>query len=178
MPKLFGGCVHQVDDIEVPWLSTYVEAGDRYRQIETARACASRIEEQDAAVFRAGRLVRMSAHDDMESRGDGVKIERVNVVENKNRCGLRLDDLGFRQCQRPRFRIHISSHGKNRRESLQRSEYFRIAHVAGMNDQVRTFECTQGLGAQQSMRVRDQANRFGISPFCHSGIMQGDFRFV
>ena len=78
-------------------------------------------------MFRAGRLVRMSAHDDVESRGDGIKIERVNVVEDVNCCGICLDDFGFGQGQRPRVRIHISPYGKNRGESFQRFENFRIA---------------------------------------------------
>jgi len=99
-------------------------------------------------VFRAGRLVRMSAHDDMESRGDRIKIERVNIVEDVNRCGIGLDDFGFGQGQRPRFRIDISAHGKNRGESFQRFEYFRIAYVACMNDQVGALEGAQGLRAQ------------------------------
>ena len=67
---------------------------------------------------------------------------------------------------------------KTGRESFQPFENFRIAHVARMNDQVRAFEGAQGLRAQQSMRVRDQANCFGISRSCHSNIMQGDFPFV
>jgi len=98
-------------------------------------------------VFRAGRFVRMPAHDDMESCGDGIKIERVNVVKDINCCGIRLDDFGFGQGQRPRVRIDIAPHGKNRGESFQRFEDFRIAHVARMNDQVRTFEGAQSLGA-------------------------------
>ena len=125
-----------------------MEKRDRYRQIESPRPCASRIEEQNAAVFRAGWLVRMSAHDDMEPCGDGIKIERVNVVEDVNRCGIRLDDFGFGQRQRPWVRIHISPHGKNRGESFQILENFRIAHVTRMNDQVRAFEGAQGLRAQ------------------------------
>jgi len=109
-------------------------------------------------MFRAGGLVRMSAHNDMKSRGYGIEIERVNVVENVNRCEIRLDDFGFGQGLRPRFCIHVSAHGKNRGQSFQRFENFRIAHVARMNDQVRAFERAQGLRAQQSMRIRDEAD--------------------
>jgi len=113
-----------------------MEEGDRHRQIESPRSRASRVEEQDAAVFRAGRLVRMSAYDDMKSRGGGIEIERMNVVQYVNRCGIRLDDLGFGKSQRPRLHIHVSPHGKNRRQSFQRFEDFRIPHVARMDDQV------------------------------------------
>lgn len=155
-----------------------MEKGDRHRQIETARACASRIEEQDAAMFRAGRLVRMSAHDDVKTCGNGIKIERVCVVKDVDSCGICHDDFGFGQGQRPRLRIHISPHGKNRSQIFQRFENFRIAHVARVDDQVRAFQGAQGLRAQQTVRVRNQANRLGISTFRHSGIMQGDFLFV
>lgn len=117
-----------------------MEKRDRHRQIEPPRACASRIEEQDAAVFRAGRLVRMPAYDDLESRDDGIKIDRVNVVKDVNRRGICLDDFGFRKSQRPRFRIDISPHGKNGGESFQRFENLWIAHIARMNDQVRAFK--------------------------------------
>ena len=99
-------------------------------------------------MFGAGRLVRMPAHDDMESRGDGIEVERVNIVEDVNRCGIRFDDFGLGKSQRPRFCIDISPHGKNRGERLQRFEYFRIAYVTCVNDQVRTLEREQRLLAQ------------------------------
>lgn len=125
-----------------------MEKRNRHRQIEPSRPRASRIEKQDAAVFRPGRFVRMSAYDDMESRGDWIKIERVNVVKDVNRCAIRLDDFGFGQGQRPRVRIDISPHGKNGGESFQRFENFRISHITRMNDQVRAFEGAQSLRAQ------------------------------
>ena len=130
-----------------------LETRDRHRQIKTPRACASWIEEQDAVEFRPGRFVRMPAHDDVESRADGIEIELVNVVKNVNRCGICLDNFGFGQGLRPRFRIDISSHGKNRGKSFQRFENFRIANVARMDDQIRAFERAQSLRAQQTMRV-------------------------
>lgn len=107
---------------------------DCHRQIETPRSRASGIEEQDAAVLRARRLVRMPAYDDVESRGDGIKIERVNVVEDVNRGAIRLDNFVFGKSLRPRFGIHISPHGKNRGKSFQSLENFRIAHVSRMNN--------------------------------------------
>ena len=76
----------------------------------------------------------MSAHDDVESRGDGIKIERVNVVEDVNRGGIGLDDFGFGKSQGPRLGIHISPHGKNRGQSFQGLENLRIAHVSRMNN--------------------------------------------
>ncbi len=85
-------------------------------------------------MFRAGRLVRMSADDDVESRRDGIKIEGVNVVENVNCCGVCFDDFGFGQSQRPWLRIYISPHSKNWPESLQHFKNFRIAHIARMNN--------------------------------------------
>ena len=155
-----------------------MEERDGHRQIETPRSGASRIDEQDAAVLRAGRLVRMPAYDDLESRGDGIKIERVNVVKDVYRCEIRLDDFGFGKIQGPRLGIHISPHGKNRGESFQRFQNFRIAHVACMNDQVRALEGAKGLRAQQSMRVRDQANRSGIQSFRHGSTILADNQFV
>jgi len=126
---------------------------DRHRQIETPRTGAPRIYEKDAAFFRTGRHMRMSAHDDVETRGGGIEIERVNVVQDVHRKRIRLDDFGFGKRLRPRVRIDISAHGKNGSDGFQCLENFGIAHVARMNDQVRAFERTQSLRAQQSMRV-------------------------
>src|SRR4029077_4704889 len=112
-------------------------------------------------MFRARRLVRMPAYDVVESRGGGIKIERVNVVENVNRGGIGLNDFGFGKSHGPRLGIHISSHGKNRGQSFQGLENLRIAHVTRVNDQVGALEGAQGLRAQESMRVRDQAYRLG-----------------
>src|SRR5580700_5872412 len=116
----------------------------------------------------------MSAYDDVKSRRDGIKVERLNVVEHVNRGWNRLDDFGFGKSQGPRFGIHVSPHGKNRGESFQRFQNFRIAHVACMNDQVRALEGAKGLRAQQSMRVRDQANRSRIQSFRHGSTILAD----
>ncbi len=145
--------VHQVDKVHAPGLLAHIEARDRHRQIEPPRACASGIEKQDSVSFRSGRLVRMAAHNDLEARSGGIKTERVNVVKDVDRCAIHLDDFGFRKRLRPRLRIHISPHGKNRGESFQRFENFRIAYVARVNDQVRAFQGAQGLRTQQSVRV-------------------------
>jgi hypothetical protein len=90
----------------------------------------------------------MAAHNDLEARCGGIKIERVNVVKDINRCAIHLDDFGFGNRRRPLLRIDISSHGKNRGESFQRFENFRIAYVARMNDQVRAFQGEQSLWPQ------------------------------
>ena len=139
-PCLFGRRIQQVDKCDAPGLLTYIEPRDCDRQIKTARACASRIEEQDAALLRAGRLVRMPAHDNMKSRGGRIQIERLNVVENVNCGGICFDHFGFRKSEGPGLRVHISPHGKNRGQSFQRFENFRIAYITRMNDQVRAFE--------------------------------------
>jgi hypothetical protein len=95
----------------------------------------------------------MPAYDDLESHGGGIKIERVNVVKDVYRGAIHLDDFCLGQSERPRFRIDISPHGENRRESFQRFEDLRSSYIARMNDQFRAFQRAQGLGAQQPMRV-------------------------
>ncbi len=52
-----------------------IQARERDRQFEAARAGTARIEIQDAVTFRARRLVRMTAHHDVEARGGGVQIK-------------------------------------------------------------------------------------------------------
>ena len=81
-------------------------------------------------MFRPRGLVRMPADDDLKSRGGGIEIERVNIVQNVNRRGFRFEDFGFGQGQRPRLRIDVSPYGKNGRECFQPFQNSRIAHVA------------------------------------------------
>ena len=130
-----------------------MEERDSHRQIESPRSGASWIQEKNAAAFRACRLVRMPAYHNLKSGGCRVKIERLNVVKNVNRSGMRLDDFGFGKSERPRFGIHVSPNGKNGGQIFQGFENFRIAHVTCMNDKVRAFEGVERLRAQQSMRV-------------------------
>jgi len=101
------------DEFAVPQIE--VQEGDGHRQVETPGSRASRIEVQDAVAFRAGRLVRMAAHDNMKSGSQGINIERVNIVQDVDGRGRQLDGFGFGQALRPPLGVHISAHRKNRR---------------------------------------------------------------
>ena len=102
-----------------------MEERDSHRQIESPRSGASRIQEKDAAAFRACRLVRMPAYHNLKSGGCRVKIERLNIVKNVNRSGMRLYDFGFGKSERPRLGIHVSPNGKNR------ARFFKVSRISG-----------------------------------------------
>ncbi len=60
----------------------------------------------------------MSADDEMESRGGGIQIKGVDVVQDVECCEISFDDFCFGQGPRPRVGINISAHGKNRGHSF------------------------------------------------------------
>ena len=124
-----------------------------HRQIEAARAGASRIHVQHSAFFGLARLVRMPAHDHLKSGRNRIEIEGMNVMQDVNRCAVNFNCLGFRQGSGPRLGIHISSHRKYRRDVFQRCKNFGITDIACVNDQLRTFQRAERLRAQQSVGV-------------------------
>jgi uncharacterized protein len=54
--------------------------------------------------------------------------------------------------------VDISPHRVHRRDASQAAEHGGSANVAGVQDQLDALECGDGLGAQQAVGIRDQAN--------------------
>jgi hypothetical protein len=121
--------------------------------MEPARPRAPRIDEEHASAFRAARLVRMPADDDVKSGCGWVQIEIVNVVKHVDVGRACFYDGCERQRGSPRFVVNVASDRNDRREKFERLEDFGLPDVPGMNNQVRAFQRSPGFVAQQAVCV-------------------------
>jgi hypothetical protein len=100
----------------------------------------------------------VSADDNVELGGGGVEVELLNVVQNVYQGRTSLDDCRSGQVGRPILFVNISSHCDDRGKRSQLVDDPRFANVAGMDDQIGSFECGQRLLAKEAVGVRDQPN--------------------
>lgn len=95
----------------------------------------------------------MPANDDVKSRRARIQVECLAIVEHVHVDTARFSHRCFRERFRPVRGVHISAHGYDRGNGGERFQDGGIAHVTGMNDQVRATERLQRLFAQQSMSI-------------------------
>jgi hypothetical protein len=78
--------------------------------------------------------MRVPAHDDVESGCARIEVERVDIVKHENGGDAGFDDFGFGQRGSPRFGIHVSPHGYDRRQGFERVDDFRLPYVSRVNN--------------------------------------------
>ena len=100
----------------------------------------------------------MTAYHDMKLGGFRVQVESLNIVQYVNVDASRFGYGGFRERLSPDRGIDVAANGyhwSNVREGFQ---YAWVAHVTGVNDQVRAAQSLQGFRAQQAVSVGDQSD--------------------
>lgn len=154
-------------DLERDAPQVYTRHGDR--QLKSAWARTSGIDVEDAIALELPGLMRVAADDDMKTSGDRIQVEGVQIMQDIEENLPSFRNGCFWEGAGPVGSIHISTHGDNGRKLSQSGENFRLAHIAGMENQLRTTQGLQRLRPQQSVSIRNQpdARAYGW----HGGIL-------
>jgi len=100
----------------------------------------------------------VSADDNVELCGSRIEVKLLNVVQNVYQGRASLDDCRSGQVGRPILFVNISSHCDDRGKCSQLVDDPRFANVAGVDDQIGSFECGQRLLSKEAVSVRDHPN--------------------
>src|SRR4030095_2581249 len=119
---------------------------------------ATRVDVQHTVPFAYFRSMRMSGDDGVNTGRGGLQGQGVEVVQyvDERLAGTQHFGLAKRRC--PNALVVVASHGRHRCNARQLLEDIGVADVAGVNDEVAAAHRVQGLGTQQSMRVRNQTD--------------------
>ena len=128
---------------------------NRDRQTESPGSGTARIYVQDSIAHAARRFVRMTAYHDMKLGGFRVQVEGLNIVQYVNVDACRFGYGCFRERFRPVGGIDVAANGYHWSNVRKGFQYAWVAHVTGMNDQVRAAHGLQGFRAQQAVGVGD-----------------------
>src|SRR5689334_3560399 len=133
------------------------------RQLEPPRPRASGIEVKHAVTRLLLGHVAVPINHRLESRSLRLEIELRKIVQHVNGNPADLDHFRLPQLASPCCLIHVAAnggHGSNRCKLIENS---RIAHIAAVNDLLRSAQCFEGFRPQQTMRIRDDADEDGSS---------------
>ena len=150
---------NQVDDLRVQPIARYPQVANRHRQFEAARAGAARVDVEHVLAGLDQGLVRVPADHGSASVGRGRSEEMANLVQHQDLVLASSDDLAFRNGFRPCLGVIVAAHGERGRDRAQPVDHIGRADVAGVDDQLRPLQRRECLWAEQSMRVRDQADQ-------------------
>ena len=137
-----------------------VETCNGDRQAKPSRARAARIDELHAVTLGHHGLVRVTGYDNVEASSSRVDVDFLQVMEYVNADSLQLQSEVKRNVRRPRALVVVSPDRVDRRYGAQLFENLGAADVARMDDVLNTRERTDRFGAEQSVRIRDEAYRF------------------
>ena len=79
----------------------------------------------------------MTAYHDIKFGGSRVQVESLNIVQYVNVDACRFGYCGFRERFRPVGGIDVAANGHHWSNVREGFQYAWVAHVTGMNDQVR-----------------------------------------
>ena len=97
--------------------------------------------------------MRMPADNDMKTSCRGIQVERMDIMKNIEENFTSFGDRCFGQTVRPVQLVNVSAHSNNWSQFTQRSENFRLAHIAGVKNQLRSTKSFQCLRTQQPVSV-------------------------
>ena len=121
-------------------MRTEVESRDRYRQTKPARSGASGIDIEHAPKFFSAKLVGMAAYDNLEVRCCWIEVKIIDVMQDIDLGGFRLNDRGRRQSFGPFARIDVPANRLDGGQLLQRLDDFGLSHITRMDDQLAASE--------------------------------------
>lgn len=78
----------------------------------------------------------MTAYYDVKLRGLWIQVEGLAIVQHVDIHFSRFGNGGFRERFRPFRCIHVATHRHQRGNVGEGFQNARVAHVAGMNDQI------------------------------------------
>ena len=100
----------------------------------------------------------MTADDDSELPRRGIKSQFVNIVNHVESMLPDFDAAIFRQPCGPIAGIVVTLDGGQRRNFFQFNKNNGLADIAGMYNKINSCQGCDGLGPQQAVGVRDQAD--------------------
>ena len=92
----------EVDEFYFPRSDAQIESRNRDGQAEPARAGTAGIQIQNAITLRARGLMRMAADDNLKTRGDGIEIQLLKIVQDVYSGGTSLHDVRTKEGGRSR----------------------------------------------------------------------------
>ena len=102
--------------------------------------------------------MRVPGYDRLKPLGLRVKVESLELVHDVEKTFPYLENLGDRQGPGPRTLVVVTADRgdwSDPRETVQDSGR---ANITGMNDEVGSRECMNGLGSEETVGVRDDAD--------------------
>ena len=97
--------------------------------------------------------MRMAADHDVESRGDRIEINLIQVVQNVDIDEADLYNFALWKIIRPFSFVVVAADRNDSRNRLEFLEHIGSSDVAGVKDHVRTLEDFDRFSANQSMSV-------------------------
>lgn len=76
-----------------------------------------------------------------------------DIVNNKNQYPALANYCRFRQFLGPGTNIDVSTNRRDWGHLLKVRENFRITNIAGVNDEIRSFQCLDGLRTEQAVGI-------------------------
>ena len=95
----------------------------------------------------------------------GFEIELRKIVQHVNGDAVELDHFRLRQLARPRPLVDVAANGGHGSNGCKLVENFRIAHIAAVNDLLRSAQRFERFRPQQSVRIGNDADKDRSSQF-------------
>jgi hypothetical protein len=153
------GLHEQGDKLRLDAPSLDEEPPDARHQVESPRASRSRIDHQSVPGSRYELPVGVAVDDDIV-RVRGQEASRRGAPElmavahvNGDTADLALERLEEPGCS---WRISVARDGVNRRNGRELRQHVRTSDVAGMEDQLDTFERAEDVGPNETVGVGHQ----------------------
>jgi len=105
----------------------------------------------------------MAADDNAYTGSHRVEIEIVQTMQHIDGRAAKFHDFGFWESSANSSTVDISSNSGQPRDCSQGIEDRRVSHISGMENMIHAIQCGHGLGSQQTVRVRNDADSHGGS---------------
>ena len=93
-----------------------------------------------------------------EPSGLGVESEIRQIVEYVQMQRSDGNDFHRRQRRRPHAAVDVAANGQRGRDNSELFEYFLLADIAGMNDEIRAPQGAHRFCAKDAVRIRDNSD--------------------
>ena len=137
------------------------ELGDRDGKAKAPWPGAARVDVEHAIASVDPGLVRMAAHDDLHAGRGRLDVEVREIVHDVDEHAREFDELDGAEPVRPRPLVVVAADGRERCDVAQCQENGRRPDVTAVHDVVAPCQGPLRLRAQESMRVRDEADAQG-----------------
>ena len=129
------------------------------RQFKPSRSGAAGIEVEHAAAPLLHWPVAVPEDDHMEPGGLRLEVKPREIVQDIDRHAADFHDLGVLQFASPGALVDVAANSRYRDDGAKLVQNLGRAHVASLNDMLRSMQGRERFGPQQAVRVRNDANK-------------------